>query len=60
VPVFRVLSGWSANGNYPETDLEEINGNVLEQNFWAGIASGWQRKLPRLKVARSSVRKAAN
>jgi len=27
-----------------KTGLEEINGNVLEQNFWAGIASRWQKK----------------
>ena len=28
------------SGNYPETGLEEINGNLLEADFWPGVISG--------------------
>ena len=27
-------------GNYPETGSEEINGDLLEEDFWPGITSG--------------------
>jgi len=27
-------------GNYPETGLEEINGDLLQADFWPGITSG--------------------
>jgi hypothetical protein len=47
-------------GNYPETLLEEINGNVLEQNFWAGIASGWQKKTTPPQGCPQFGQKAAN
>jgi hypothetical protein len=31
---------WSQYGSYPETGLGEINRDLLEADFWPGIASG--------------------
>ena len=29
-----ILDGWSPTGSYPETGLEEIDGDLLEEDFW--------------------------
>jgi hypothetical protein len=31
----------SANGSSPETSLEEINGDLLEADFWTGRPPSW-------------------
>jgi hypothetical protein len=36
----RHSAGGRPHGTYPETGLEEINGDFLEADFWPGVASG--------------------
>jgi hypothetical protein len=36
----RSLPSGRQTGNYPETSLEEINGDLLEADFGLGITSG--------------------
>jgi hypothetical protein len=38
----RLTSGWMVS--YTETGLEEINGDLLQTDFWPGIISGVARR----------------
>jgi hypothetical protein len=51
VQSWRSLANYRQSGTYPETDLGEINGDVLEADLWivsilAHLASFFQRGEP--------------
>ena len=39
-PLLGCTAGFSPKGYYPETGLGEINGDLLEADFWTAIFNG--------------------